>query len=158
MSNKKQLFIYYSYTGNINSLIPMLCEELNIDTLRIEPTLAYPRKEELFWERYNDEINNKLTPPIKEININFDDYDSIIIATPNWSNTFPPSIRTFLTSGYLKNKTIIPFVTHDRNGEAGIAEEMTMLLEGNNVTSALVFQENQLTKEQVNEFFNQLEY
>ena len=48
----------------------------------------------------------------KDININLDEYDTIILGTPVWWYRPCPAIRAFLTKYDLSNKTIIPFATN----------------------------------------------
>ena len=149
MANEKCLLVYYSLTGNIESLIPMFKKELDIDIIRIESAVPYPIEEKEFWERYHDEIDNLLIPNYKEITTDFSIYNTIILVFPNWSNTFPPVIRTFLSKGLLQNKTIIPFITHDRNGEVDIVKQIKSYTNGNKVSKALVFEGRSLTEDQL---------
>ena len=156
MTKNKSLLVYYSYTGNIESLIPMFRTELNIDIVKLETVIPYPNNEKDFWIRYNDEIDNSLTPPIKEIEVDFNNYNTIILITPNWSNKFPPAIRTFLAKGLLKNKTIVPIITSDRNGEANITNDIKAYTQGNIVTKSLVFLERGLTQNQLRVFMKEV--
>ena len=73
---------------------------------------------------------SKKTPEIKDININLDEYDTVILGTPVWWYTITPPIRTFLTKYDLSNKTVIPFATNA--GWLGSTfEEIKELCKGN---------------------------
>lgn len=152
MSNNKKLLVYYSFTGNIESLIPMLKKELNADILKLEPVVPYPDGDKEFLKRYHDEIDNKLLPECKEISVDFTTYSTIYLMIQNWSNTFPPTTRTFLSKGLFKDKTVIPFITHDRNGEVDIVDQIKPYIKGNKITKALVFDGRNLSSEQVKMF------
>jgi flavodoxin len=45
-----------------------------------------------------------------------DDYDVVYLGYPNWWNTFPMAVFTFLESYNFSGKTIIPFCTHEGSG------------------------------------------
>ena len=51
----------------------------------------------------------ELTDEVK----NMDDYDTIYLGYPNWWNTFPMAVFTFLESYNFSGKTIISFCTHE---------------------------------------------
>ena len=73
---------------------------------------------------------SKKTPEIKDININLDEYDTVILGTPVWWYTITPPIRTFLTKYDLSDKTVIPFATNA--GWLGSTfEEIKELCKGN---------------------------
>jgi len=45
-----------------------------------------------------------------------EEYDIVFIGYPNWWNTFPAPVSTFLSELNLRGKTIIPFCTHGGGG------------------------------------------
>ena len=45
-----------------------------------------------------------------------DQYDTIILGYPNWWNTFPMAVFTFLETYDFTGKTILPFCTHEGSG------------------------------------------
>lgn len=48
---------------------------------------------------------------IKDLNINLEDYDNIILCSPIWWYTITPVVMTFLKQNDLSNKTIYPVLT-----------------------------------------------
>ena len=156
MTKEKCLLVYYSFTGNIESLIPMFKKELDVDIFKLEEANPYSTVDKEFWIRYHDEIDNLLLPDIKEINIDFSIYNTIFLVVPNWSNTFPPAVRTFLSKGLLQNKTIVPFITHCRNGEVDMVNQIKAYTKGNKVTEALVFMERDLSVNQLRVFIKKV--
>lgn len=158
MSTRKSLFVYYSYTGNLESLIPLFKEHLNIDTLKLDTVIPYSEEEEKFWERYHDEIDNLLTPNYKAFDEDLSMYNTIFLAFPNWSNTFPPVVRTFLSNNTFENKKIIPIITHCRNGEVDIVDQIKVYTIGSETTKALVFLNANLTETELNLFLEEVKY
>lgn len=158
MNNQKSLFVYYSYTGNLESLIPLFTEHLNINVLKLDTVIPYSKEKDKFWERYHDEIDNLLTPDCKEFYEDLSVYNTIFLAFPNWSNTFPPVVRTFLSKNTFENKKIIPIITHCRNGEVDIVNQIKVYTKGSDTTKALVFLEANLSETEFNSFLEEVKY
>lgn len=108
----KKLVVYFSYTGNTEMIANKIKEKLDCDILKIETKVPYSTDyDKVVNDEQNSEASNHL-PEIKEINIDLDKYDTIILGTPVWWYRPTPAIRTFLTKNNLDGKTIIPFVTN----------------------------------------------
>lgn len=108
----KQIIIYFSYTGNTKMIAKKIEEKLNCDILQIETVIPYSKDyDTVVNDEQNSEASNHL-PEIKDININLNDYDEIILGTPVWWYRPVPAIRTFLTQNDLSGKTIKPFATN----------------------------------------------
>ncbi len=92
----KKLVVYYSYTGNTKKIADMIKNKLDCDILELEPLTPFSKDyDEVVNEYQNNSIDNKEVP-IKDINVNLDDYDEIIIGTPVWWYTISPVVVTFL--------------------------------------------------------------
>jgi len=156
MIQEKYLIIYYSFTGNLESLIPMFKNQLDIDSVRLELVENYPKAGKDFLKRYRDEESNNILPRYKETKIDLNKYETIFIATPNWGNKVPPVIKSFLSNNLLTNKTIIPIISHGGNGEVGIIEEMISYLSGNKIKESLVFRQANLTEKELCSFLNKV--
>lgn len=108
----KTIIIYFSYTGNTRKIANYIKEKLNCDILELKPKVPYSTNyDEVVEEEQNLEGSNH-TPEIKEININLNNYEQIILGTPVWWYRESPVIRTFLKNNDLSNKTIVPFATN----------------------------------------------
>ena len=60
--------------------------------------------------------NRSFRPAIADSLKNIDDYDIVFIGYPNWWNTAPTIINTFIESHNMEGKTIIPFMTSGGGG------------------------------------------
>ena len=108
----KKLIVYFSYTNNTKTIAELIQKKLNCDILRIETKVPYSNDyQTVVDDEQNSEASNHI-PEIKDININLDEYDTIILGTPVWWYRPCPAIRAFLTKYDLSNKTIIPFATN----------------------------------------------
>jgi len=106
----KKLIVYYSYSGNTKSLVQTIEQQLNCDIVELEPVTPFSTD----YQTVVDEWQNnsiKKTTPIKDINVNLDNYDTIILASPIWWYTITPVVMEFLKKYNLTNKTIIPVLT-----------------------------------------------
>ena len=53
----------------------------------------------------------RVRPAFKKIKASLDQYDVIYLGYPNWWNSHPRLINTFIEAYGLKGKTVIPFMT-----------------------------------------------
>lgn len=108
----KPLVIYYSYRGNTKSIVDMIQKKIDADVLRIETVVPYGSNYNQVVNQGQDEVNRGYCPKIKPVDVNLDQYDTIILGTPVWWYTFAPAMHTFLKSQDWKGKTIYPFATN----------------------------------------------
>lgn len=108
----KAIVIYYSYSGNTKNIALHIAEALNADTAVIDTVKAYEGDYDAVVEQGHDEIRKGFRPPIKPINVDMSQYDTIILGTPVWWYTFAPAVKTFIESNNLTGKTIYPFATN----------------------------------------------
>lgn len=108
----KTLIVYYSYTGNTKKIANTIKDKLNCDILELIPKVPYSKDyQTVVDEEQRMEGANHLRE-YESININLNDYGTIIIGTPVWWYRETPVIRTFLKENDLSNKRIIPFATN----------------------------------------------
>ena len=107
-----KLLVYFSYTGHTKYIAEIIKQNINCDVIRLEPVIPYSND---YNKVVNDEQNQEssdIIPEIKDINIDLDLYDTIIIGTPVWWYRSAPVIRAFLKKYDLSNKIIIPYSTN----------------------------------------------
>lgn len=108
----KKLIVYFSYTGNTRKIANMIKNKLNCDILELKPVEPYSTDyQKVVDEEQNLEGSNHLRE-YQDINVNLNDYDTIILGTPVWCYRETPVIRTFLKKNDLSSKTIIPYATN----------------------------------------------
>ena len=108
----KKLIVYFSYTNNTKTIAELIQKKLNCDILRIETKVPYSNDyQTVVDDEQNSEASNHI-PEIKDINIDLNEYDTIILGTPVWWYRPCPAIRALLTKYDLSTKTIIPFATN----------------------------------------------
>lgn len=90
----------------------MIKEKLNCDILELKPKIAFSSDYQSAVDEYQNNEKEKSTVEIEDINIDFDNYDEIIIGSPVWWYSITPVIRSFLKENNLERKTIVPFATN----------------------------------------------
>ena len=108
----KKLVVYFSYTGNTKMIAGMIKDKLNCDILEIETVIPYSTDYQKVVDEEQNNEGSKVLPEIKDINIDLNIYDEIIIGTPVWWYNAAPAIRKFLTKYDLSGKTVVPFATN----------------------------------------------
>ncbi len=153
----KGLLVYYSYTGNIESLIPIFTKNIELDVIRVYSEIPYPTNSDEFWKRCKNELDNETKPRINKVDIDFSKYKVILIVTPNWCNMLPPPLRTFLSTNRIEDKKIIPVISYDRSVETEMYTEIEQYTKNNELTSSLIFQERNLTSEKLTNFIKEIQ-
>lgn len=118
----KALVLYYSLTSNTQVVAQEIATRLEAD---IEPIIAlnpYDTAYNATIARSLAEREQGITPEIKPLQANLDDYDLIFIGYPVWFGTYASPVITFLTNTDLSGKRIVPFCTFGSGGlESSVA-------------------------------------
>lgn len=112
----KTLVAYFTLTGNTENAAKIIATETGADLYQIKLVTPYPSEYKARTERAKKELDEGILPPIQPIPENISEYDVIFVGSPIWLGTISTPVRTFLASGALKGKNVIPFVTHGGGG------------------------------------------
>jgi flavodoxin len=130
MTNPKTLIAYYSrrgqnYLGGSIVNLPVGNTEVvakkiqaitGSDLFEIDTVKSYPVDYRETTQVAITEKRANVRPELTAMVDNMSDYDVIYLGYPNWCNTFPMAVFTFLESYDFSGKTIIPFCTHEGSG------------------------------------------
>lgn len=113
--NGKTLVAYASYTGTTEGVAKMIATATGGELYKIEPEKEYTAAD-LDWTDKGsrcckENADPKARPAMKKSKLNLDQYDTIYLGYPNWWNSHPRLINTFIETYDLKGKTVIPFMT-----------------------------------------------
>lgn len=108
----KTIVIYYGYGKHTKMIAERIKEKIGCDILEIQPKTPYSADYQTVVDETEDNLESKKTPEIKDVDINLDEYDKVILGTPVWWYTITPPIRTFLTKYDLSGKKVYPFATN----------------------------------------------
>ena len=102
--NAKTLIVYYSYTNNVEKIVNELSRQIEADVVEIEPAekgLDYAANNYAIGSAQIGAIKNNpddssFYPVIDPVNVNLDEYDTIIIAAPLWWSQMAAPLQTYL--------------------------------------------------------------
>ena len=78
----KKAIVYYSYSGNTKSIVDMIKEKVDADIFEIKPKTPYSNDYDEVVYLGQDEVNSNTLREIENVDINLDNYDTVILATP----------------------------------------------------------------------------
>lgn len=132
----KNLIIYYSYEGNTEAIVNGMKDAIKTDILKLTPVKERKSKSLFRFVWGGIQVYMTKKPKLEPYNINLNNYENIIIATPCWFGTFAPPINTFLSENKLENKNIYLLVCNGGNLR-NIWNDFENILKGNKIVSKL---------------------
>lgn len=111
----KVLVCYFSATGTTEKAAKRIADLTGGTLHNIEPAELYTDAD-LNWRdslsrSYVEMHNRSFRPALKDSVTDMTDYSVVFIGYPNWWNTHPTIINTFIEANDLQGKTVIPFMT-----------------------------------------------
>ncbi len=138
----KTLVLYYSQTGNTQSVAEEIARRVNADIEAIDATAPYNGDFEATIARCMQERQQGVTPEITPLQSDLAQYDIIFIGYPVWFGTYAPPIATLLKNVDLSGKKVVPFCTFGSGGlessvkDLATAQPNAQLLPGYGVRAA----------------------
>ena len=116
-TNKSNCLVaYFSWSGNTFTVAKQIAGLVDGDLFEIKPVDTYSQNYGEVVKRARQEIKSDETPELANQKDQMEKYDVVFIGYPNWCNTFPSPVLTFLTTHDLAGKKVIPFCTHGGGG------------------------------------------
>ena len=123
--------------GNTEVVAKKLHDMVESDLFYIDTVQKYPddhmKKIEIAKREYEQNARPKLVAQVE----NMDEYDTVILAFPNWWTTMPMAVFTFLESYDFSGKTICPLITHGGSGFSNSLQDIARLCPGARITEGL---------------------
>ena len=147
----KTLIVYFSHAGqnyshggirdlpvgNTEVVAKKIHALVDSDMFYIDTVKKYPddhmKKIEIAKQEYNEDARPELTARVENMN----DYDTVIVAFPNWWTTMPMVLFTFLEAYDFSGKTICPLITHGGSGFSNSLKDIKRLCPNANITEGL---------------------
>lgn len=117
---KKALVCYFSATGTTRAAAERLARVTGADIHEIVPAELYSDAD-LDWRdslsrSYVEMHNREMRPALADAAVDLTGYDVVFIGYPNWWNTVPTVVNTFIEANDLTGKAVVPFMTSGGNG------------------------------------------
>ena len=129
--------IYYSLSGKTDRKVHELFEG---DFYRLEGKIKIPK---MYWLQivylgFFASLGFKLK--YKPLDIDFDQYDEIVLASPVWAFTISPFLKKYLRSHRFKNKKVTLLVTH-QGGQGNVFKHFKKFIHrSNDIVDELAYQ------------------
>lgn len=133
------LVVFYSLEGNTRFIAEVIAKQLNADLLELKPVKAYQSTgfSRYFWG--GKSVVLKEEPELVNAGIDLSKYDSIIIGTPVWANSFAPPLNTFVHRYQFSNKKVALFACHGGGGANKCFKNFHDALPGNQFIGEIDF-------------------
>lgn len=137
-SGHKTLIAYYSYTNNVKRIVTELRSQIDADVVEIEPAekgLDYAANNYALGTALLNAIRNNpgdasSYPAIDAVDLDMDEYDTVIIACPLWWSQMAAPFQTFLFhyGPRMTGKSIGVIVSSASSGISGVVADAKRLI------------------------------
>ena len=152
--NAKTLIVYYSYTNNVEKIVNELSRQIEADVVEIEPAekgLDYAANNYAIGSAQiaairSNPYDSSSYPAIDAVNVNLDEYDTIIIAAPLWWSQMAAPLQTYLfhNGKEMTGKNIGLIVSSASSGISGVeADAKRLIPDGNFLNPSLWIRSSQ---------------
>ncbi len=136
--NAKTLVVYYSYTNNVEHIVNELKTQIDCDVVEIQPAekgLDYAANNYAIGSAHIAAIRNNPDdassyPAIDQVEVNLDEYDTVIIGAPLWWSQMAAPLQTYLfhNGAKMADKNIGLIVSSASSGISGVVADAKRLI------------------------------
>ncbi len=148
MNNSKILVAYFSHSGNTKVIAEQIHKLAGGDIFEIKTVHQYPQDYNAVVKEAREEVDSNSRPELASSVENMAAYDIIILGYPNWWNTMPMGVFTFLEQYDFSGKTIVPFCTHEGSRLGNSVRDIAKLCPQAKVMEGLAIRGGTVTKAQ----------
>ncbi|MDE7166919.1 MAG: flavodoxin [Bacteroidaceae bacterium] len=153
----KTLIVYYSYTNNVHRIVCDLRTQIETDVIRIEPAekgLDYAANSYAIGSAQIQAIRShpgdaSSYPAIDPVEVQFVEYDTIIVAAPLWWSNMAAPLQTFLFKhgAEMADKRICLIVSSASSGISAVESDARRLIpDGKFLSPSLWIRSSQTSK------------
>lgn len=121
MANKT-LVLYFSVNQHTELLAKTIQEKIGADIEEVHPVEAYPDNYNVLVTMVKEQIEKHEIPEAKALEHKLEDYDTILVGTPNWWSHIAPPLLGLMKDNKVEGKKVGIFATHIGGGIGGIEE------------------------------------
>lgn len=158
VNSNKILVCYFSATGVTEKAAQRLAEITGGTLHNIRPAELYTDAD-LDWRDslsrcYLEMHNPASRPTLKDSVTDMSGYSVVFIGYPNWWNTHPTIINTFIESNDLQGKTIVPFMTSGGSHITNSDKELHATYPSLNIAKGMLM--NGVSDEQIKDWLKEI--
>ncbi len=106
----------YVKVGNTEIVCNLIKEMIDADTFKIEMKNPYSPVYMTCIDQAKKDLKENARPELVRMPQSIDEYDTVILAYPNYWGTMPMAVVTFLENFDFSGKTILPLCTNEGSG------------------------------------------
>ena len=127
----------YVKVGNTEIVANIIKDLVPADSFKIEMKNPYSPVYMTCIEEAKKDLRAKARPELVSLPGSIDEYDTVILAYPNYWGTMPMAVYTFLESFDFSGKTILPLCTNEGSGMGSSEREIKKTCPGADVKKGL---------------------
>ena len=127
----------YVKTGNTEIVVTSMKEMITADSFKIEMKDSYSPVYMTCIEEAKKDLRENKRPELMNYIDSIDDYDTVILAYPNYWGTMPMAVFTFLEKYDFSGKTILPLCTNEGSGMGHSESDIKKAVPGATVRKGL---------------------
>ena len=127
----------YVKVGNTEIVCNIIKKLIAADTFKIEMKQPYSPAYMTCIEEAKKDLREKARPELVSLPSSLEQYDTVILAYPNYWGTMPMAVFTFLEHFDFSGKTILPLCTHEGSGLGGSERDIKKTCPGAGVNPGL---------------------
>jgi flavodoxin len=127
----------YVKVGNTEIVVGLMKELIEADSFKIEMKDSYSPVYMTCIDQAKKDLRAGARPELVSMPDSIEEYDTIIIAFPNYWGTYPMAVATFLDSFDFTGKRILPLCTNEGSGMGGSERDLKKACPGAAVKKGL---------------------
>ena len=127
----------YVKVGNTEIAVNLMKDMISADTFKIEMKNPYSPVYMTCIEEAKKDLRAKARPELVSMPESIEEYDTIVLAYPNYWGTMPMAVFSFLEAFDFTGKTILPLCTNEGSGMGGSERDIKKTCPGADVKKGL---------------------
>lgn len=127
----------YVKVGNTEIVCNDMKEMTDADMFKIEMKDPYSPVYMTCIEEAKKDLRANARPELVSMPDSIDDYDTVILAYPNYWGTFPMAVATFIEHFDFAGKTILPLCTNEGSGMGHSESDLRRMMPGADIKRGL---------------------
>ena len=127
----------YVKVGNTEIVCQQMGELVKADTFKIEMKNPYSPVYMTCIDEAKADLRANARPELLSLPASIDEYDTVVLAYPNYWGTIPMAVATFLEAFDFAGKTILPLCPNEGSGMGSSERDIRKYAKGATVKSGL---------------------
>lgn len=127
----------YIKVGNTEVVVGKIREMIDADAFKIEMKKPYSPVYMTCINEAKNDLRSNARPELVSMPDSIDEYDTIILAYPNYWGTMPMAVFTFLEKYDFTGKAVLPLCTNEGSGMGSSERDVLKMCKGAKVAKGL---------------------